>query len=519
MKNKIALIVGLIIISLFFLVLDRNYFNKKNNENDHRTMFATSSGESSDVKSYPEEVIEQNGRTSANKVNNINIVVNNDSVRVSDFGAVGNGVTDDAPAIRKAVAYARDNKISKVVFDNKTYLLNSSVNTIFIPVYSNIEYVGGTNTKLLQGKNQLIDKDTKVFFSESFVENVKFKNLTIDLNGVNNTGSFIVKRMNIAIGAKKAKNITIDHVKFLNNAGRQSVMIGMNTTPKESSNIKITNCEFKNVGNAVKGNDIQTDHSCIYVVANGLFVKNNTFFNDNLNGVMPVSTAIECHSDNAVIENNKISNFKNMFNIAATVSSQINSIYQNNYGKNVVRLAEFWVRNGFQMNNITLNNNEVYQNFPVEAVSLFTQVKGVIGKVDILSNKFEYIGSRSNKYSYPAIYSRFVENLTIKGNTFKKITSAAFQNNSSDIVQNINFSDNQLIDCGNTDSKRLLTNQTGVLLNGNGGGNLTIENNIFKNSNSTYISQAVTVDNEWKNVKMKANSFQNVKKEIIMNKK
>ncbi|REC49605.1 pectate lyase family protein [Chryseobacterium pennipullorum] len=518
MKNKIPLAIGFIIILVSFFVLGRNYLNKSK-KNNHREAYAVLSNAGSEVKNdFVEPFEKKQGKTETEK-RKINPELNEDVVRVSDFGAIGNGVVDDAPAIRKAVLYARDKKIGKVIFDNKTYLLNSSVNTIFIPIYSNIEYVGDVNTKLLQGKNMLKDQDTKVFFSESFVENVKFKNLTIDLNGVNNTGSFVVKRMNIAIGAKKAKNINIHHVKFLNNAGRQTVMVGANKTPKESANVTITNCEFRNVGNAVKGNNMQTDHSCIYVVANGLIVRNNIFFNDNLNGILPVSTAIESHSDNSVIENNKISNFKNMFNIAAAISSHINSVYQNNYGKNVVRLAEFWVRPGFKMDNIKLNNNEVYQDFPVEAVSLFTQVKGIIGKVDILNNKIEYIGSRSNKYSYPAIYSHFVENLTIKGNTFKKITSAAFQNNSGEIMQNINFSDNQLIDCGNTNTKKLISNQAGILLNGNVGGNLTVENNIFKNSDDTYISQAVIVDNQWKNVQMKANSFQNVKKEVTMKKK
>jgi hypothetical protein len=51
-----------------------------------------------------------------------------DVVNVADFGAVGDGVTDDAPAINAASAYAVANGKTKIIFQaGKTYRLGSSI--------------------------------------------------------------------------------------------------------------------------------------------------------------------------------------------------------------------------------------------------------------------------------------------------------------------------------------------------------------------------------------------------------
>jgi polygalacturonase len=42
-------------------------------------------------------------------------------VNVKDFGAKGDGVTDDTAAIKDAIAYASNNNISKVIFGSGTY--------------------------------------------------------------------------------------------------------------------------------------------------------------------------------------------------------------------------------------------------------------------------------------------------------------------------------------------------------------------------------------------------------------
>lgn len=51
-------------------------------------------------------------------------------VNVKNFGAVGDGVTDDRPSIQLALDYARDNHITKIVIENGTFLIGWIEETI-----------------------------------------------------------------------------------------------------------------------------------------------------------------------------------------------------------------------------------------------------------------------------------------------------------------------------------------------------------------------------------------------------
>lgn len=443
-------------------------------------------------------------------------------VRVSDFGAKGDGVTDDAGAIRKAINYAKNHNIKTIVFDEKTYLLRSTVNGIYLPLSSNLVFVGqGKNTVLLQAAGKLKDEDPKVFFSEEYVENIRFHNFSIDLNGKFNLGPFVTKRANIAIGAKRAKNIEISNIIFSNNAGRQTIMIGNMLKAKHIFDIKISNCKFVNMGNGVKGNHVQTDHSCIYVVAERLTCTDNIFYNDPMSNQLPVSTAIESHSDFTRAERNTISNFKNAFNIVATVSSHTNSTYTNNICNNVMRLAEFWVWNNNKMDKIVLENNKLLQNIPAEAISLSTQVKSPINSLRIVKNHIEFVGKRSQRYAFPSITSTLVRNLMVQDNVFKNLPSGVLLSTSkAGLSPKLTITNNQIIDCGNTEANTSLTQHTAFLLNGTDGGDLIIEGNTVRNSEPTgFIERGVILDNRWQNKSVNKNVFDKVTREILDNRR
>jgi len=443
-----------------------------------------------------------------------------ESINVNDFGAKADGISDDAPAIRKAVEYATQNGVKKIIFGSGTYLLKSTKNSVYIPLFSNLAFIGqGRHTILLQGSNSMVSEDPKIFFSRNFVENIKFEDFVIDQNGEKNLGTFVLKRSNIAIGANHCSNIIINNIRFQNNAGRQTIVLGGNYKKKGARNIAISNCYFSNMGDGVAGNVIQNDHSSIYVIAEGFECKNNIFRNPPLEKGQPIASAIENHSSNATIMDNQIYNYKNVFVIGALVSEQVNSIYSNNTGNSVLHLAEFWVNN-FRLNNITLSGNRVIQNLPAEAVSLSRNIRSPIGKINILNNSFTYVGVRSKKYSYPAISSKMIAELNIRGNEFSKIPSAVFQNQSiNNFLQNIDFSENTIIDCGNTETDNMIQNKTGVLLNGSSGGKLVLSKNRFKNSNaSEFIKQGVIIDNYWKNMVISDNEYLNIKNSLVNNK-
>ena len=71
-----------------------------------------------------------------------------DVANVKDFGAVGDGVTDDRSAIQLAIDFANTNKISNVLFENRTYALGSRLYW-----KSNVLLIGGGETILKLAPN------------------------------------------------------------------------------------------------------------------------------------------------------------------------------------------------------------------------------------------------------------------------------------------------------------------------------------------------------------------------------
>jgi hypothetical protein len=64
-----------------------------------------------------------------------------ETVSVKDFGAVGDGVTDDTAAIQAAITYAKTLSCPRLVVDAGTYLISLTL-TFDLPNYSTMEFVG-----------------------------------------------------------------------------------------------------------------------------------------------------------------------------------------------------------------------------------------------------------------------------------------------------------------------------------------------------------------------------------------
>ena len=64
-----------------------------------------------------------------------------EEISVKNFGAIGDGVTDDTAAIQAAIAYAKTLSRPKLVVDRGIYLITSSL-TFDLPNYSTIEFIG-----------------------------------------------------------------------------------------------------------------------------------------------------------------------------------------------------------------------------------------------------------------------------------------------------------------------------------------------------------------------------------------
>lgn len=278
-------------------------------------------------------------------------MINGAAVNVLDFGATGDGVTNDTAAIQAAIDFASAAGIS-IYFPAGTY----SIVPATVQVWEGagdlyVAFVMRSNMHLWSDKNATIKlanncstlaspKQLAMFFSNSQLSNLSFCGLTMDMNGLNNLMSpnapASFARANQAmiffsgtIGgvAARGDNGRIDSCQFLNTPGVTCIGLGQSNSVGVtiSSNWWITNCLFKN-------NGLDTDdHSSIYALANNVVIQNNTFTADTMwpNGVSGNSgsyVAYEVHGANQRFVNNLVRNYYQGMWVSTNQSSDCDNI-------------------------------------------------------------------------------------------------------------------------------------------------------------------------------------------------
>lgn len=148
---------------------------------------------------------------------------------VSDFGAKGDGLTDDSAAINSAINHASTSVDGTVSFSSKTYLIKS-------PIYllSNVSLKGiNKNSSIIKCGNTGL---FMIYFKTN-VSNCEISNLTID--GANYNDAY-----GILIAYNGNNNITIDNDIIHNFKGN---CVGMRVIGN-SKNITVSNVTVNNIG-------------------------------------------------------------------------------------------------------------------------------------------------------------------------------------------------------------------------------------------------------------------------------
>jgi hypothetical protein len=174
-----------------------------------------------------------------------------ENISVKNFGAVGDGVTDDTLAIQRGIVYA-SSRNTELLFPAGTYLFRPTlISTTFpvghkyaFPLLSNMHLrgVGTATIKLADNvSTDMAPLRYSMFYTSTGVSNISLHNLTLDGNWLHNKISpnraqhkyTAFNQAMIAVMGNNAyaDDVTIDDCTFKNNSGQNNIIMGTTEVP------------------------------------------------------------------------------------------------------------------------------------------------------------------------------------------------------------------------------------------------------------------------------------------------
>lgn len=390
-------------------------------------------------------------------------------ISVKDFGAVGDGVTDDTAAIQAAV----DNG-GTIYFPNGTYEITHvdlSSNTVLIGESWNaiIHQIAGTDPRPGSYDGMFTINYTN---NATPTKNVAFRNLQFRMNLPTGAYTPADEQSHIILGGH-TENIIVDNCFFYGWRG-DAIFVGAQMsgvgvpTNYVAQNTSITNCRFDGINNTcrqgITGGSVE-----------GLYINANYFLNVT-NATMPGAIDIEPELPFAFARTITVTN--NIFvgvgpsgnrrravildigNLnPSSIDRRGNVSISNNYmnTSNGIRVI-----GNKEIRDVNINGNWVYG---TTDTMIWTNVNGLT----VSNNYFESCETILVGFSTSGAE---VRNASIYGNTFNTcgIASAGLQVNT---LLNGSIHDNQFIDCGGA------TNTAIIFAGGGTQYGVTVHDNVF----------------------------------------
>jgi hypothetical protein len=196
-------------------------------------------------------------------------------INVLDYGATGNGVTDDRTAINLAFAACIANGGGTVYFPEGTYFVTDFVgNTNYAGVTQNISIAVEAEVGAVLNCNPSVFANTALFLRFQNLDIGIVRNLKVQCNDKTSTGIYIS-------GTNQCRSVLVDNCQItncfgINNAGATTDVYGIVASSALGYACSITNCQVLNVRRA------KTTLSCQAVSVTGFintWIENNTVFN------------------------------------------------------------------------------------------------------------------------------------------------------------------------------------------------------------------------------------------------
>lgn len=197
------------------------------------------------------------------------------AVSVKDFGAVGDGVTDDRNAINAAFTEVISRGAGTVFFPDGTYYVSDFVgNTNYGGVTQNISIAVDADVGAILNCNPSVYANTALFLRFQNLDVCTVRNLKVQCNDKTSTAIFIS-------GTNQVRSVIVDNCQTLdcfgvNNAGATTSVYGIVVSSAVGYACSITNCQVINVRRA------KTTLSCQAIAVTGFintWVENNSVFN------------------------------------------------------------------------------------------------------------------------------------------------------------------------------------------------------------------------------------------------
>ena len=374
------------------------------------------------------------------------------AMSVLNFGAVGDGVHDDRPAIQEGIDYLKSVGGGTLFFPKGyTFLLNSKT------YVSDNVIIGLKNGVSLDGKGTIKIADNfgdyhSIFNLSEIVSNVSYKNITVDENTRGNPmvnlpdskGDAMNTRTTFFLWKRGSKNVKIENVVIDDCLGVWQITSG-----------RIHNFIVKN--NTINFSkitpDIKYDRTSIYFGAVGAELSGNV-----LNGSDFANTAIELHGDNILVFNNRVYEYVSFMFIVndGEIVEKVNNIkVYNNIGKTKGGIT-LW----FEEDNINVDNVEIYDN------TFYVQTRNVLQTYDIIGENVTvknivfkdneiFAGGVDRVFSFTCTVTPTdsigikYEKITVKGNnihgnakTFLLLERSQKGNNDYFIIEDLKVCDN-----------------------------------------------------------------------------